>query len=122
MVYDGRNAATGCLQCTDKGAEIDRFRIQCAIQPPPDLLQDLEEIPGRLNGTGHSAGEARIEVRVRADQTRHEELAIKVLNDVSFFRQKNGALLRNTAAGNSHIDPLQCRRGECRTNAVFQQY
>ncbi len=64
MVDHGRDAGPGALDEADERREVDVFLLEGAVEGPPDPLEDLVELGGRLAHERHAPGERRVEVRV----------------------------------------------------------
>ena len=70
VVHDGGGAALQRLEGAEHGGPADHLQVQRAVQAPPDELQDLLEVAGRPRRGGHAAGQRRVQVVVRADESR----------------------------------------------------
>ena len=68
VVDQGRGAREQCLGYVVSGRGAQGVFVESPIEPPPDALQDLEEVLGRLLWLGHAEGrKPAIDVRVGVD-------------------------------------------------------
>ena len=52
------------------GTGADHVEVDRGVEPPPDLLEDLDEVARHLRGCRHPRGQRRVQVVVGADQPR----------------------------------------------------
>ena len=59
VVEEGRRAGARGLDRADEAREADRLLVERAVEPPPDLLQDLDEAPRGIGRPRHARGRGR---------------------------------------------------------------
>ena len=67
MIEDRRRPGEQRVQAAGQGRHPDARLVKGPVQPPPDALQDLQEVPWRRQLIGHSPDQRRVQVGVRAD-------------------------------------------------------
>ena len=75
VVDERRRPGEERLHPADERGGAGRVVVEGAVEPPPDPLQDLQEVLRRRERVRHPARERRVEVRVRADVARNDEAA-----------------------------------------------
>ncbi len=78
MVYQGRCAVFDCIHEGYEGGIADGFRIERPVERPPQLFQDLREVPWCRTRDGQAAGKRSIKMRVRANISGHDVLALGI--------------------------------------------
>jgi len=91
-----------------------------AVQPPPDVLEDFEEVGRRLRRGGHAGGEGGVEVCVAVDQAGHEDRAAAVDFFVTRFGFHIGTDGGNLIVRDTQTAPLDHRRVELDEGRVLK--
>ena len=102
--------------------EVDRLLVERAVEPPPHLLQDLDEAPRRLGGTRHPAREGAVEVGVGVDEAGQHERALEVQDLLARGGRERRAALDDPLALDAQAGPLHLRRVEGRDGRVLQEH
>ena len=90
-----------------------RLLVERAVEPPPDALQDLDEVRRRLERVRHPAGERRVEVGVRADVARDDQAAGAVAPRPRRARRRRPRRSRPSSTRTSpRHDPHGVERGD----------
>ena len=74
------------LHPADEGGRPDALLVECAVEAPPDALQDLREVLRRRQRVRHPARECRVEMRVGTDVARDDETAGAVVSHDATLR------------------------------------
>ena len=98
MVDERRRTREERLHPAGERRRAHRLLVERAVEPPPHALQDLDEVPGRLERVRHPARERGVEVRVRADVARDDEDAVAV-EPRPFSRSRDAAVCDPEVAG-----------------------
>jgi len=75
VVHERGRARKECLHPAHQSRCAHALLVERAIEPPPDALQDLEEVLGGREIVGHTARKRRVQVGVRADVAGDDEAA-----------------------------------------------
>ena len=86
VVDERRRSREQRLHPADERRGAHGLLVERAVEPPPDPLEDLEEVPRRLERVRHPARERRVEVRVRADVPGDDDAARAVAARVAGAR------------------------------------
>ena len=57
---------------------VDVVERESLVEPPPQPLQNLRKVAGRVVFQRHTAGESAVEMRVRVDEARHDHAAARI--------------------------------------------
>ncbi len=79
MVDQGRGAVADGVHQADQRAVQHAVVVQRPVERPPQAVQDLGEVLGRWARDVQPASERAVEMRMRADIARHQQLAAGVL-------------------------------------------
>jgi hypothetical protein len=102
-------------------APVDGLFVKRPVQAPPDQFEDLFEVRGHSRRRGHPARESRVEMSMRANHPRDDQLAPKVDHLLTLLRFKLGATLDDFARVNSQIGALDRRWIEGYERCVFEK-
>ncbi len=69
MVDDRSRSTLERLERAEHRRPLQHLEVERDVEPPPHLLEDLDERRRRARGRRHAASERRVQVMVRADET-----------------------------------------------------
>jgi hypothetical protein len=121
MVKQTRSPGSGCVHSAGQRAVVDGLFVESAIQAPPDQLEDLIEIDGSAGRGGHSSGKRRVEVRMRAYQTGHQQFARRVDYLITRCRFESRSAGRDNAVVYPQISVLDAWGIERRNSRRLEQ-
>ena len=106
VVIDQRaHAALGRIDQADQRAVVDVVFVQGAVQPPPELLQDLAGNSSAARpGERDAAGQRAVEMGVAVDQGGHQQPAPGIHDFSSGPRRTAPALHRADGAVRANLD------------------
>ena len=103
----------------DGRRQADRALVERAVEPPPDLLQDLHEPARRRRRPGHAAGQRAVEVRVGVDEA-GEDQAPGGVDDFAAFQP--AAALDDAVVLDAQVRGLDARRVQFDERRAPQQH
>ena len=118
---DGRPGASG-LDRSDEAGQEDRLLVERAVEPPPHLLQDLDEAPRGLSRAGHAAREGAVEVGVGVDEAGEDERALEVQHLLAGGGREGRAAPDDRVPFDPQVGPLDISRIQRRNDPVPQDH
>ncbi len=115
MVHQRAHPALGGVNQAHQRAVVNIIQVEGAVQPPPELLQNLRKVPRGAPGKRDSPRQCAVKMRVAVDQGRHQKLALGV-EDFVVGRCRTGAACRALCIA---IAPMNQWGMVCRTLFIF---
>ena len=122
VIDEERGAGKRGLDGPDQARQVDRFRIEGPVQPPPDPLQDLHEAPGRDARGRHPPGQGAVQVGVGVDEARDHDHAREVRHLLARRRGERPPALHDPLAVHAQVGGLDQRRVQRGHRRALEQH